>query len=262
MRLEIILFCIYLKIYNMKSQKGLYSHWEKIYQHQDSDFRSYSIKILIKNMLDKNIPVVDLGCGTGAQIMYLAKQGFDATGVDESEEMLNMARDQAKSLKINNVNFIQNTLKELTEEGETYSQIICLDVIEHIEKDDEALKQINKLLSPEGRLILTVPAHQYLYSKRDKDIGHYRRYSKSELINKMQKAGFIVRKHRYWNFLGYLITYISLKINGNGVNDEFRKSESFFSKLKQFILKHWFVNVENKLPLPTGLSLIAEATKK
>lgn len=245
----------------MKSQKGLYSHWKKIYQNQDNDFRSYSIKMLIKNKLDKNIPVIDLGCGTGAQIIYLAQEGFDATGIDESEEMLNMARDQAKNLKISNLNFIRRTLKELVEEGKTYQQIICLDVIEHIEDDKEALKHIYKLLSPSGKLVLTVPAHQYLFSKRDKDIGHYRRYSKPELTNKMCNAGFIIDRCRYWNFLGYLITFISLRINGKGVNDDFRKSENFFSRLKQFMLKQWFVNVENKLPLPIGLSLIVESKK-
>lgn len=245
----------------MKSQKGLYSHWEKIYQHQDNDFRSYSIKILIKNMLDKNTPVIDLGCGTGAQIMYLAKEGFDATGVDESEEMLNMARDQARNLKITNVKFIQSTLKELVEEDKTYPQIICLDVIEHIENDDDALKHINKLLSPGGKLVLTVPAHQYLYSKRDEDIGHYRRYSKYELLEKMRNAGFSINRCRYWNFLGYLITLILLKINGKGVDDDFRKSKSFFSRLEQFLLKQWFVYIENNIPLPIGLSLIIEATK-
>lgn len=246
----------------MRSQKGLYSHWEKIYQHQNSDFRSYSIKILIKSMLDKSIPVIDLGCGTGAQALYLAQEGFDVIGIDGSKEMLNMARTQARSLKITNIQFIQNTLKDLAEEGKTFPQIICLDVIEHIDNDIEALEHINKLLTPKGKLVLTVPAHQYLYSKRDKDIGHYRRYSKSELIDKIEKTGFEISRCRYWNLLGYLLTFVLLKVNGKGINDDFRKSKSFLASVKQYLLKKWFINFENKVQTPIGLSLIVEAAKK
>ena len=212
-------------------------------------------------MLDKNVPVIDLGCGTGAQIMYLAREGFDAMGVDESEEMLDMARSQAEYLKVPTIKLAPRAGKPVLGREKTLPQIICLDVIEHIENDNGALKHIYKLLSPGGKIVLTVPAHQYLYSKRDKDIGHYRRYSKADLMEKMRNAGFIIDRCRYWNFLGYLITLIFLKINGKGVNDDFRKSESFFSRLKQFLLKQWFINVENKVSLPIGLSLIVEATK-
>jgi SAM-dependent methyltransferase len=68
-----------------------------------------------------------------------------------------------------------------------YDAIIYIDVIEHIENDIEELKKASTFLKPNGHLIILVPAHNYLFSKFDQAIGHYRRYNKKMLVNAVPK---------------------------------------------------------------------------
>jgi len=245
----------------MKSQKGLYSHWQRIYQHQEFDFRAASLRLLITSLLKKGERVLDIGCGAGGQALFLARLGYGVTGIDESAEMLNMAKEQAMDQGLMNADFYHISLNAFTERGGSYLQIVCLDVLEHIENDEGALIAINSLLTNEGRLVLTVPAHQYLYGPRDKKLGHYRRYSKSSLINKMELAGFTIDKIRYWNFIGYLVTLVTLKLFHAGVNDDFRKTRGGVSRIIQAVLKRWFIYIENKMLFPVGLSLLVVARK-
>lgn len=69
-----------------------------------------------------------------------------------------------------------------------FDAIIYIDVIEHIENDSEELKKAAYFLKPNGHLIILVPAHNYLFSKFDKSIGHYRRYDKDMLANVVPKG--------------------------------------------------------------------------
>jgi 2-polyprenyl-3-methyl-5-hydroxy-6-metoxy-1,4-benzoquinol methylase len=68
--------------------------------------------------------------------------------------------------------------------------VICVNVLEHIEDDSLALANMRDLLTPGGRLILLVPAMKALYGSLDIKLGHYRRYEKDELVNKLRATGF------------------------------------------------------------------------
>jgi len=67
------------------------------------------------------------------------------------------------------------------EQSILYDAIVYIDVIEHIESDREELKKAEALLKPGGKLIILVPAHNFLYTEFDKAIGHFRRYNKKML---------------------------------------------------------------------------------
>jgi len=69
-----------------------------------------------------------------------------------------------------------------------FDTIIYIDVIEHIENDTEELKKAANFLKPNGHIIILVPAHNYLFSKFDKSIGHYRRYNKDMLAKAVPKG--------------------------------------------------------------------------
>jgi SAM-dependent methyltransferase len=90
---------------------------------------------------------------------------------------------------------------------ERFDYIFTIDVLEHIENDLESLQQIYEALIPGGKLFIYVPARSELYSAFDKSIGHFRRYSKLDLTNKVTKAGFKIEKIRYHDFLGYFAAY-------------------------------------------------------
>lgn len=72
---------------------------------------------------------------------------------------------------------------DVIEENALFDAIIYIDVIEHIEHDSEELIKASKHLKPGGRLIILVPAHNFLFTKFDKAIGHFRRYNKKMLKN-------------------------------------------------------------------------------
>ena len=147
------------------------------------------------------------------------------------------------------------------EKKEHYEQIICLDVIEHIEDDLEAMNAMYQMLKKGGRLLLTVPAIPFLYGEKDPKVGHYRRYAKKELVSKIRSAGFVIKDIKYWNFLGLAPTCISVKLLKTGVSESFRQNRGPGARLINSILNAWFNAIENIVRPPLGLTLFVYAEK-
>lgn len=87
-------------------------------------------------------------------------------------------------------------------QAEKFDTIISSNVLEHISDHEKALRHIRELLKPNGTLIILVPAHPAIYSGLDEDLGHFRRYSRAELLRVHQAAGFQVNQVIDHNFLG------------------------------------------------------------
>lgn len=88
-----------------------------------------------------------------------------------------------------------------------FDTIVCINTLEHIKNDCQALSTMNKLLKMNGNLCLFIPAIPCLYGTLDEAFGHYRRYSKRQLGNLLVKSGFEVIKLRYFHISG-IITWI------------------------------------------------------
>jgi len=82
-----------------------------------------------------------------------------------------------------------------------FDVISTLDVLEHIEDDQRALTAIRSLLARDGRLIITVPALQSLYSDHDRALHHFRRYDRRTLTEAIEGAGLRVQRMGYWTSL-------------------------------------------------------------
>jgi len=80
--------------------------------------------------------------------------------------------------------------------------IYSLNVLEHIEDDRAALSEVFMALISGGRLLIYVPALQWLYSSMDAKVGHYRRYRMNDLTQKIVEAGFIIKRKEYVDILG------------------------------------------------------------
>lgn len=85
---------------------------------------------------------------------------------------------------------------------ETYDSVVLVNVLEHIKDDVAALDGLLRILKPGGHLLLFVPALKFLYSNLDKLVGHYRRYQRAELNNKVADAGFEIVLSRYFDAIG------------------------------------------------------------
>jgi len=131
--------------------------------------------------------------------------------------------------------------------------VICFNVLEHIEQDETALREIFALLEPGGRLLLLVPSHPWLYGSLDQHLGHHRRYRKKELRNMLEAMGFSVIYLKYFNRIGILGWFLNGKILR-------RKRLSSF-QLRIYNLLVPLFKLETFFPLPFGTSLLAVGKK-
>lgn len=93
------------------------------------------------------------------------------------------------------------------------NSVYTSNVLEHIENDTDALVSIKKKMLPGALLVIYVPALPFLFSEMDAKVGHYRRYTKKELLEKVSQAGFGIRDCYYNDCLGVL-AWGSLKLFG------------------------------------------------
>lgn len=108
--------------------------------------------------------------------------------------------------------------------------IYSLNVLEHINKDVEALMQWRTTLMPGGVMLLYVPAMPILFSSMDIKVGHYRRYTRKELMKKVAAAGFQVERCEYVDSLGVLAT-LAYKLIGSKNGDINSKSVIFYDRV-------------------------------
>jgi len=217
---------------------------------------------LISDILDeiaadhKFLLLLDAGCGTGTNSLVFSRYG-QVIAFDLSEHALHFS-------SMNGVeNLCRGTMTALPFKDETFDVIVALDVIEHVDDDLAALREYRRTLKKDGRIIITVPAHRFLWSEHDEALHHRRRYSGFELRNKLLASGFNIR--RFSSFIFFLFLPIVLLRLWNGI---FKKSIS--NKVKYIILPQtvnqaliWLMRVERFLlrwiNIPLGVSLVAIA---
>jgi len=140
-------------------------------------------------------------------------------------------------------------------ETESFDAILSVNVLEHIEKDTEALGKWRRRLQPrEGYLCLLVPARPELYSLMDADFGHFRRYTRRDLTQKLTAAGFKDLKVNYFNLVGYFAWALNFTLlKGRHFNPTAVRS------FDRFVFP-FFHRIENAMGQPPfGQSLVAIA---
>ena len=115
--------------------------------------------------------------------------------------------------------------------------VICTDLLEHLEDDNIVLDNIYKYLKNNGRLVLSVPALNFLFNQRDRAVGHYRRYGRREILNKLKQAGFEIEFVRYWNLLFLPIVYLVKFLPIKNYSGREMSSDSLLKKIIRKILE-------------------------
>jgi SAM-dependent methyltransferase len=105
------------------------------------------------------------------------------------------------------------TFQNLDLMSSDFTAVYTSNVLEHIEDDRKSLRDIRAIMQVGGKLAIYVPALPFLFSDMDAQVGHYRRYKRKELIEKVQESGFMVEKC-YWNDCIGVAAMFSLKILG------------------------------------------------
>ena len=199
--------------------------------------------------------ILEIGCGTGHNLPMLAQFGdVDAIEIDETAA--------AKASERLGKRVGSSPLPELdgVQPG-SYDLVAVLDVVEHVEDDVAALKAIATALKPGGQILITVPAHQWMWSAHDVVNHHKRRYSKKTLIAALEAAGLTYRKLGWFNSLLFPVAVAARfagRLMGKDDSDDSpppKLLNSAFEKI--FGLERHLVG---RLPLPPGLSLIVLAS--
>jgi len=108
----------------------------------------------LKSALPANASILDVGCGNGVISRHLGRFGFKVTGIDVSEKAI----EKARSLnQFSNVKFMRENAEDLIARGMKFDAIICSEVLEHLNDPDALLTVLNKSLSRNGKLIITIP---------------------------------------------------------------------------------------------------------
>ena len=142
--------------------------------------------------------LLEIGCGTGYVLTGIAASFPQArlVGSEYFAEGLALAAGRCPS-----ATFVQEDARSLEYNG-TFDVVSAFDVIEHIDEDETVLANLCRSVRPGGTCLVSVPQHDWLWSHIDKIACHKRRYSKSELHNKMEAAGFeIVRSTSFTSLL-------------------------------------------------------------
>jgi SAM-dependent methyltransferase len=136
---------------------------------------------------------------------------------------------------------------------ERFDTIVILNVVEHLQDDQEALRCINARLNPGGHLILMVPAMNFLYGSLDESFGHYRRYTKKSISRIIRSADFELLKLEYLNVVGMAGWFLYGKV---------LKARKLPQQLcSRFHLMLPFLQLEKPFAYFMGLSVIAIAKK-
>jgi 2-polyprenyl-3-methyl-5-hydroxy-6-metoxy-1,4-benzoquinol methylase len=159
----------------------------------------------IKPSLQGNI--LEIGSGIGNISSFIIRDGFTITLSDYNEAYCNSLNEHFSD-KNNVKGIIQidlqhpNFLNNYTHLKEMFDTVFLLNVIEHLKDDTMAVRNCRYLLKKNGRLIALAPSYQWLYCKFDKELGHFRRYSKSSLAKVFENNNLLVEKKMHFNFLG------------------------------------------------------------
>ena len=153
----------------------------------------------LKSLLQENYSlgdkVLDFGAGNGHFLKLIGDKRADFFGVEPDLQLRNLIQ-QSKLAKLSEPNSL---------DSDSFDFIYSLNTLEHIEDDEIIFVDMFRWIRPGGKILIYVPASPHLYSRFDASIGHFRRYTRSELVEKAKRAGFRVESAKFMDPVGYFL---------------------------------------------------------
>lgn len=199
--------------------------------------------------------ILEIGCGTGHNLDMLGRFGtVDAVEMDDAARAVASER-LGRPAKM-------ATLPELQDvERGAYDLIALLDVLEHVEMDLASLESIATRLRPGGKMLLTVPAHPWMWSAHDEVNHHKRRYTKNGFRAVLETAGLKVELLSYFNSLLFPLAAaarVAGRLTGKEDSDDKLPPEPVNKALEfLFGLERYAIG---RVPFPPGVSMVAIAS--
>lgn len=232
----------------------------KYYKVEEKYWIFKATRNLCKSLLGKptNKNIAEVGCSSGVLLNQLNSKN-DCIGIEKSDLAINYLK--SKSIKTVQTNDYKTSLK-----NNSLDILIASNVLEHIKEDTRALQEWSRVIKKNGKLVIIVPAFQILWSKHDELNLHFRRYSKQELVKKINSVGKLkIEKISYWNSLLFLPVLLIRKL------EKLKRNENTTDLIQP--LPKWInniliamLNLETKFILmgikfPFGISLVCTCKK-
>lgn len=238
------------------------AEYEKMYKFEEKYWWWVGKRKIVKSILDRLdlnfVNILDTGCGTGFNLNYLKDYG-NVIGLDFSKDALNFCKMRE------NKNLIQADAEKLPFKADTLNLITTLDLLEHLD-DDKALKEFYIVLKPNGYLIVTVPAFEFLLSKHDEALHHNRRYNNSQLRDILESNGFIIEKISYWNFFLFLpivaVRLIKRSMKSEEIETDVKELPNIVNRFLKSVLSIEDQIISHGVNLPFGVSIVCVCKKK
>jgi SAM-dependent methyltransferase len=197
--------------------------------------------------------LLDIGCGTGSVLAILSDFG-DAVGVESNEALLAAARGAGRNVR---KGMLPDDLGVAPGSADV---VLLLDVAEHLDDDLAGFRAARQALSPDGLLVVTVPAYPWLWSAHDVALGHRRRYTSASLRRVVEAAGYRVERVGHFNtllFPGLAAIRFWKRLRGDDRHDLRRPGRAVNALLERaFSLERYLVPTP-ALPFGASLMLVA-----
>jgi SAM-dependent methyltransferase len=243
--------------------------YEEMFRIEDAHWWYVSKRRIVSSLIARyagsngqagTLKVADLGCGCGAMLSRLREAGHECVGVDPSPLAIEFSA--RRGLAVLKGSFPD----QIPLDRDAYDVALMLDVIEHLQDDVAGLRASSAILRPGGRLIITVPAYQWLWSDWDTLHHHFRRYNRSTLRGSLEAAGGLeIELLSYANTALFPLAALARmlhRLRGG-------KIESADMKVPPAPVNALFRGIYSaerhalgRVPMPFGLSVVAVARKQ
>ncbi len=212
---------------------------------------------LLSRMINKLMPAgvtaaVELGCGSGRMLPLLARLADQVVAVDGHAALLERAADRAHGATL-----IQSDVTKTPLESQQFELLMALDVLEHVDPT-AFLSEAQRLSKPGGKLLLSVPAFDLLWSEADSIAGHRCRYSPARLRSELRANGWTMLGHTFYQTFLFPLMVLTRRVAPGRLRSTERRPPKLIAGLLGAV-NSLEVELSSRLTMPFGSSLVAWA---
>jgi len=241
------------------------AEYEVMFRVEETHWWYRALHRLVFDTLEQQLPdwrekaILDAGCGTGAVLKRLGS-AKESVGVDLAPEAISFCHERGLT------NVQQADVTALPFADASFDAVICLSVLcqQRVRDAGDAVRELSRVLRPNGLLLLNLPAFRFLHSPHDVAVMTARRFTKNELRSLLQENGFVVRKLTYWTTLLFPLAVLARTLGGSKMGRDFPGTGKFFSFTNYLFTKIMSLELVllKKISFPFGVGLFAAARKK
>ncbi|WP_375563116.1 class I SAM-dependent methyltransferase [Bernardetia sp. OM2101] len=225
--------------------------------------------IVSKTNLDNNtkLKILNIGIATGKTSEMLSEFG-EVISVEYDRVCAELVRQKL------NIEVIEGSILELPFEDNYFDVICAFDVVEHVKDDKRAISEMNRVCKQKGKICITVPAFQSLWSHHDEINQHFKRYKMNEILKLFDlqskkidnTSSFKILRKTYFNSFLFIPIWLFRKLNflipkqfirkGSGSDFEIYKSNNFLDSILKGVFRLEKKLFQKNISFPFGVSLL------